>query len=114
MVGSKHDTEGNIIGHAHNNPILDSLVYDVEFAHSKFTVITANAIARAMYTQCDPERNEYILLDQFIGIKCTDAALTLDQQHISVNGTTLQHESTKGQVHLLSVEGRLFLLGIAV
>ncbi len=32
VVSWKHDAEGYIIGQAHDNPILDSSIYDVEFA----------------------------------------------------------------------------------
>ncbi len=96
IVSHKHDAEGNIIGHAHDNPILDSCIYYVEFADGKVTHFTANAIAKAMYTQCDPDGNESILLDELIDIRCTDDALTLDQQKITVNGTTHQCNSTEG------------------
>ncbi len=49
-----------------------------------------------MYAQRDPDGNEYDLLDELIDIKRTDNALTLDQQKITVNGTTRQCKSTKG------------------
>ncbi len=35
-------------------------------------------------------------MDELIDIKCTNDALTLDQQRITFNGTTCQHKSTKG------------------
>ncbi len=90
IVSRKCDAEGNIIGHAHDNPILGSCIYEVEFADSKVTALTANAIARAMYAQCDPDGNKYILLDELIDVKRTDDALTLNQQTIIVNVTTHQ------------------------
>ncbi len=49
-----------------------------------------------MYAQCDPNGNEYVLLDELIDVKRTDDALTLDQQKITVHGTTRQRNSTKG------------------
>ncbi len=51
IVSCKRNTDGNI-GHVHDNPILDFLVYDFEFADGKVTALTANAIAKAMYAQC--------------------------------------------------------------
>ncbi len=69
VVSRKHDAEGNIIGHAHDNPILDSWIYDVDFADGEVTALTTNAIAKAMYAQCDPDGNKYILLDKFIDVK---------------------------------------------
>ncbi len=42
------------------------------------TAITANTIAKALYTHCEPERNKYILHDKFVDVKHTDNALTLN------------------------------------
>ncbi len=51
----------------------------MKFANGKVNVLMANAIAKAMYAQCDPDRNEYTLLDEFIKDWHSDNALTLDQ-----------------------------------
>ncbi len=50
-----------MIGRAYENP-LKHLSFDIEFANSKVTTFTKNAIAKAMYAQCDLDRNEYIPL----------------------------------------------------
>ncbi len=70
IVSCKRNAEGIIIGRAYDNPILDSYVYDVEFADGKVTTLMANTIVKAMYAQCDPDVNEYILLDKLIDVKC--------------------------------------------
>ncbi len=62
VVSCKH-AKGNIIWCAHDNPILDSWIYNIAFADSKVTALTAKAIAKAMYAQCDPVSNKYILHD---------------------------------------------------
>ncbi len=94
-VSHKQDAEGNVIGRAHDNPILDSHLYNIEFADGKATTLTANVIAKAMYAQCDPDRNECILLEKLIDVKCTDDALTLDQQKLTINGETCLCKSPK-------------------
>ncbi len=81
---------------SHDNPILDTYLYDVEFAGCKVATLTGNAIVRVMYTQCVPDRNEYVLPDELFDVKHMDNALMLDQQQITVNGRTLQLKSTKG------------------
>ncbi len=58
VVSRKRNAEGNIIGRAHDNPILDSRIYDVEFADGEVTALTANAIGKAMYAQCNPDGNK--------------------------------------------------------
>ncbi len=45
VVSHKHNAD---IWRAHDNPILDSRIYDVEFADGKVTALTANPIAKAM------------------------------------------------------------------
>ncbi len=67
----------------------------LNFADGEVTALTANAIAKDMYAQYDPDGNKYILLNELIDIKCTDDALTLDQQTITVNSTACQCKSTK-------------------
>ncbi len=96
IVSRKRDAEGNIFGCAHDDPILNSLIYNVEFADGEVTTLTANAIAKAMYTQCNPDGNKYLLQDKLINVKRTEEALTFDQQQITVNETTHQRKSTKG------------------
>ncbi len=50
VVSRKHDAEGNIIGHAHENPILDSQIYNIEFDDGENTALTANTISKTMCT----------------------------------------------------------------
>ncbi len=54
----KQDLDGNPIGCRSDNPILDTWLYDVEFPNGEVTPLTANAIAQAMYAQCDIDGNE--------------------------------------------------------
>ena len=58
-----HDANGNILGGAYANPILDTRLYQVEFTGGEATELTTNIIAETMYTQCYADRNEYLLLD---------------------------------------------------
>ena len=65
-VAQSHDTNGHVMGTAHENPILDNMIYQVEFAGCEVTELTANTIAKSMYTQCDADQNEYLLLDSLV------------------------------------------------
>ncbi len=55
----KRDLDGNPIGCQSDKPILDTRLYDVEFPDGEVAPLTANAIAQAMYTQCNVDGNEY-------------------------------------------------------
>jgi hypothetical protein len=59
----KRDADGNPIGWADANPILDTREYIVEFENGDEAELNANLIAEAMYAQCDPDGNQYVLLD---------------------------------------------------
>jgi len=60
----KRDRDGNPIGLANANPILDTRSYIVYFDDGNQTELTANMIAESMYSQCDPDGHEYVLLDE--------------------------------------------------
>ncbi len=82
----KWDPDGNPIGHWSDNPILDTQLYDVAFPDGEVTPLTANAIAQAMYVQCNIEGNEYLLLDSFVDVQKDHTAIRLDKQKSVYNG----------------------------
>ena len=49
------------------NLILDTRMYQVEFAGDKVTELTNNVITESMHALCDADRNEYLLLDLLVG-----------------------------------------------
>ena len=58
IVAWSHNANGNVMSRAHTNPILETRVYQVEFARGKVTKFTANAIAESVYAQCKMDGNE--------------------------------------------------------
>jgi len=93
----KHDRDGNPIGLANANPILDTQSYIVHFDNGDQTELTANMIAESLYSQCDPDRHEYVLLDEIVDHRCTDSAIKLaDQKVVRANGRTYLQRSTIG------------------
>ena len=58
----KRDSDGNPIGLANANPILDTRSYVVHFDDGDQTELTANMIAESLYSQCDPDGQENVLL----------------------------------------------------
>ena len=63
VVARSRDTIGNVMGRSHTNPILDTRMYQVEFAGGKVTELTTNVTAKSMYAQCNVDKNEYLLLE---------------------------------------------------
>ena len=58
----KTNPDGMVQGRAISNPILDSRTYDMEFPDGQTVKYSANIIAQNMYSQCNTEGNQYLLL----------------------------------------------------
>ena len=66
VTSQKRDKDDNPVGLANANPILDRHEYTFTFDDCDETVLNVNLIAEAMYRQCNPDRNQYVLLDSII------------------------------------------------
>jgi hypothetical protein len=85
VTARKRDATGNPKGRANDNPILDTREYTVEFDDGDVSELTANLIAESMYAQCDPDGNQYVLLDSLIDYRRLDTALKLSDQTVVRN-----------------------------
>jgi hypothetical protein len=79
ITAPKRDRDGNPVGCANDNPILDTRSYIIDFDDGDQTELTANMIAESLYLQCDPDGNQYVLLEEIVdhqhlptGIKLSD------------------------------------------
>ena len=81
----------------YTNPIFDTQEYTVKFDDQDVTKLTANKITVSMYTQCDPEGNQYQLLADIVDHRSNDKALRLiDQTVVQADGRTYIKRSTAG------------------
>ncbi len=97
VTSRKRDRDGNPVGRANDNPILDTRSYIVEFDDGDQTELTANMIAESLYLQCDPEGNQYVLLEEIVDHQCLPTAMKLsDQKNAHANGKTYLKRSTVG------------------
>ncbi len=69
ITSQKRDNNSSPVRLANTNPILDTRQYGFTFDDGDETILNANLIAEAMYAQCDPGRNQYVLLDSIIDHK---------------------------------------------
>ena len=91
------DHRGNPIGTANSNPILDTRMYEVEFADGFKQAMSANVIAENMFASVDEEGHRHLLLDSIIDHRRTDEAISKDDAFVtSSNGTRRRRETTKG------------------
>ena len=90
------DANGNLQGRADLNPILDTRTSEVEFPDGRTAEFSANAIAEHMFAQCDPEGNQYLLLDSIIDHEVDGTAITDSDRYTYVNGRKHQRKTTRG------------------
>jgi hypothetical protein len=62
----KRDRDGNPVGLANSNPFLNTRSYIVDFDNSNQTKLTANLIVESLFSQCDPDENQFVLLDEIV------------------------------------------------
>ena len=74
-------------------PILDTRLYKVEFTDGRMAEFSANAIAEHMYAQCDPDGNQYLLLDVITNHQKDSNAVLNVGRYITVNGRQ-HHQKT--------------------
>ena len=91
-----HDVNGNVTGKADKNPILDSRTYEVKFEHGWTMEFSATAIAEHMFTQCDLEGNQYLLLDSIIDHKIEGSAMKESNHYVIVNGQKHHRKTMTG------------------
>jgi hypothetical protein len=97
VTAQKWGKDGNPVRLANANPIFDTCEYTFTFDDGDQTVMSANLIAEAMYAQCDPDGNQYVLFDSIIDHKRLDSAIRpLDQKVVRPNGRTYLRRSTVG------------------
>ena len=59
VVRRMTDQDGNLVGEYDKNPLKNTAVYEVEFENGMVREYAANAIAEAIYSQCDAEGWRY-------------------------------------------------------
>ncbi len=60
------DADGRPIGKAHENPLLDTREYEVEFLDGHLEALSANLVAQNLFSQIDDEGARDVLLDDII------------------------------------------------
>ena len=90
------DKDGIPIGIAAENPILDTRMYEVEYADVYKTAMTANATASNLFSQVDQDRQSFVLFNVIIN-SCTVGTHIKEGDpfiHMS-NGKKRRKETTK-------------------
>ena len=71
-------------------------MYEVQFPDGRTEEVAANVIAQALYSQCDPDGNEFVLLDSIVDWRKDNSAVNPKDQARIVDGKKVIKRSTKG------------------
>jgi hypothetical protein len=96
VINRKINDAGLPIGTQNDNPILDTRVYEVQFADGDVLEYAANIIAENLYSQTDQEGKRYVLLDAIVDHKKDGSAISKDDEYVTVNGRKHKRKTTKG------------------
>ena len=78
VISCKHDADGRPNGTWHDNPILNSCLYEVEFPDGSTNTYLANMITENLYAQVDQEGRSHAVLDEIIDHHSDGTAMTKD------------------------------------
>ena len=96
VVSRKRSPDGSFKGTANVNPILDTRSYQVRFPDGQEAEFAANIIAENMYSQCDLDGNQYLLMDAIIDHKVDSTAVKDADRYVIVNGRQYPRKTTSG------------------
>jgi hypothetical protein len=89
--------DGQPIGVANANPILDTRLYEVEYIDGHRAALSANIIAENLFAQVDQEGHRQLNFSEIIGHRNDGTQIQEGSEHIiSRNGVKRRMETTKG------------------
>ena len=89
--------EGRVIGNTNDNPLLNTLMYDVEFPDGNIKKYAANIIAENVLVNCDSEGFYSSQMSCIVDHKCDGSAVPMEQKYIkSKNGQMKLRQTTVG------------------
>ena len=83
VLRRKRDHSGNFIGHANDNPMLDSRIYEVQFPDGHLEEYAANLIAESMFARTNEEGHQMLILDEISDHKKDGRAVSSDDASAS-------------------------------
>ena len=96
------DANGNPIGTANDNSLLDTRIYEIEYSDGHRGSLAANSIAINLFVQVDQEGHRHVILNHIVDHRTDGNELCKKDGFIkSKNGRLCQKETTKGWELLL-------------
>ena len=88
------DIHGNPVGVSHQNPLLDTRMYEVAFPDGTVQSISTNLLAEHLYSQVDAEGNQYLLMEEILEHKIADNAVAREDMYVKTAGSNQHYKKT--------------------
>ena len=98
----KLNEDGQYIGKANANPILNTRVCKVQFPDSSEAAYSANVIAENIYAQYNLVGNQFLLLDSIVDHKKLKDAVHFRDSYVTVRGRRIQRKISKARSFVLN------------
>jgi hypothetical protein len=85
VIGRTLGGHGSTIGSYDDNPVLNSLIYDVEFPDGNIKAYAANILAENMFSQLNPYGYNTTLLKEIIDYRKDDSAVPLEDKYLTTS-----------------------------
>ena len=97
VVSRSELNNGIFMGTYNKNPILDTIVFDVQFPDGSISQYTTNMIIQDIFSQVDDDGYRYQLLDHIVNYRSDDTAIKCGNEWVvSKNGNKSRKHTTKG------------------
>lgn len=97
VIGRSKDDDGKVLGTYDSNPLLNSIVYDVEFPDGAIKQYAANIIAQNMYSQVDANGHQSQLLEAIIDYSKDNTAVDKSDKFVTTrSGRRRLRKTTAG------------------
>ena len=97
VVGRSKNQDGEVTGTYHENPMLNTILYDVEFPDGEIKEYSANVIAMNMYSQVDADGYRTQLIEDIVDFQRDTNAVRMEDKYITTpSGQRRMRKSTVG------------------
>ena len=83
VKGRAINSQGRCTGTYDDNPIHNSIIYDVEFPDGEVKEYAANILAENMLTQVDMERHNMLLMEQIVDWNKDSSAVPMEDKNLT-------------------------------
>ena len=82
VKGRSLGDDGKVVGSYDDNPILNSIIYDVEFPYGQVKEYAANILAENMLSQVDDNGHNRLMMDAIIDFKKDPTAVPMEDKYL--------------------------------